>query len=312
MADEKSVSDTLSDHRIISQAIAEAAALPAMPSNGQENISLLEQQSLKKPSSANTQFTFTCESDASKSVVWPGDSSVGRSAYSHTASPTNPTSAANQSSMHHSRKDFNTQGTQTSPSMANQQGQSAAGGQAAGQTQRKPRRSAAKRYAMAARERRTQQQYNNYHHPPKEDEIWICGFCEYESIFGRPPEALIRDYEIKDRKERKRLAEKRRLLEKAKMKGRKGKKGNKNNGKGISGSAQQQATQPDCNAAHDQPPTQNHGTQSDEYFGDEYDNESGIPMAAPPEIPTRIPQPVVQQPGQSTRVAHGSGVNRPG
>lgn len=56
----------------------------------------------------------------------------------------------------------------------------------------------------------------------------MCEFCEYEAIFGEPPRALIRQYEIKDRKERRRLAEKRRLLEKAKMKGRKGKKATKN------------------------------------------------------------------------------------
>jgi hypothetical protein len=87
----------------------------------------------------------------------------------------------------------------------------------------RPRRPG-KEYALAARQRRLQQEYNNYHHPPSGDEIWICEFCEYESIFGSPPEALMRQYEIKDRRERRRLAEKRRLLEKAKMKGRKGKR----------------------------------------------------------------------------------------
>lgn len=93
---------------------------------------------------------------------------------------------------------------------------------------RKKKRSPGSIYALAARQRKIQQQYANLHHPPSIEDLWICEFCEYESIFGRPPEALIRQYEIKDRKERKRLAEKKRLLEKAKMKGRKNRKATKN------------------------------------------------------------------------------------
>lgn len=105
----------------------------------------------------------------------------------------------------------------------------AGSGAAAAQPAKKTRpRRPGSQYAVAARERRLQQQYKNYHHPPAGDEIWICEFCEYESIFGVQPEALVRQYEIKDLKERRRLAEKRRLLEKAKMKGRKGKKASKN------------------------------------------------------------------------------------
>ena len=283
-----------------------------MTSNGKENVSLLEQQSNKKPSPANTQFTFTCESDSSKGMTWPaGDGAAGSSTY-HPKSTTsaNVPQGAVPPSMNSSRKDFNTQGTQTSPMMPNQQGQHGAPQQAGTQSQRKPRRSAAKRYAIAARERRAQQEYNNYHHPPKEEDIWICEFCEYESIFGRPPEALIREYEIKDRKERKRLAEKRRLLEKAKMKGRKGKKGTKNSGKATNNATQQQTAQPNYNPPNDQTPLQNNGTQSEEHFEDEYDgNELSMQMPAPPETPSRIPQPVAPQPGQSARVAHP---NRPG
>ncbi|KAK3636159.1 hypothetical protein LTR56_014322 [Elasticomyces elasticus] len=96
----------------------------------------------------------------------------------------------------------------------------------------KPRRRPSKEYALAARQRQLQQEYTNYHHRPTKDNLWICEFCEYEDIFGTPPLALIRSYEIKDRKERKAKEERRRLLEKAKMKGRKGKgKGGKKGGK---------------------------------------------------------------------------------
>ncbi|KAK5682134.1 hypothetical protein LTS10_005259 [Elasticomyces elasticus] len=104
----------------------------------------------------------------------------------------------------------------------------------------KPRRRPSKEYALAARQRQLQQEYTNYHHPPTKANLWICEFCEYEDIFGTPPLALIRSYEIKDRKERKAKAERRRLLEKAKMKGRKGKgkgqgKGKGGNGAGVGG-----------------------------------------------------------------------------
>jgi hypothetical protein len=69
------------------------------------------------------------------------------------------------------------------------------------------RKNTAKKYAIATRKRRIQQEYENFHNPPSQP--WICGFHEYEDIFGEPPRAMIRQYEIKDRKERKRLAEKR-------------------------------------------------------------------------------------------------------
>jgi len=55
--------------------------------------------------------------------------------------------------------------------------------------------------------------------------MYICEFCEYESIYGRPPVALIRQYEIKDRRERKAKEINRRRLEKMKAKGRKNRKG---------------------------------------------------------------------------------------
>lgn len=92
---------------------------------------------------------------------------------------------------------------------------------------RKTRQPLSKIYALAAKERRLRQNYNNFHHPPRREDVWICQYCEYERFFGRPPDALVRLYEIKDRRERRRLAEKRRLLEKARMKGKKTRKGSK-------------------------------------------------------------------------------------
>ena len=166
--------------------------------------------------------------------------------------------------------------------------------QQAPQQGKKPRRPLHKQYALAARNRRTRQELNNYKNPPKEDDVWICEFCEYESIFHEPPKALIRQYEAKDRLERRRLAEKQRLLEKAKMKGRKGKKGNKKNANAAT-HVQQPAQKPrDGLHPMDQIPVQHQGIQSEEYVLDDYDDDP-IPMPAlPTQTPSKTPQPTAQ------------------
>lgn len=203
-------------------------------------------------------------------------------------------------------RDFATQGTQTSPNFAGQPGVN----QQAPQQARKPRRPLAKQYAIAARESRLRQEYSNYHHPPKQEDVWICEFCEYESIFGTPPKALIQQYEAKDRRERKRLAEKRRLLEKAKMKGRKGKKGSKNAAKN-SGAATQPHQAAQKQRYDEQPvdnlPIQNHGTRNEEYVLDDYDEDPIAMPTLPPQTPSKIPQPITQTRNQSLRPPSGSG-----
>lgn len=103
--------------------------------------------------------------------------------------------------------------------------------------QPKPRRRPSKEYALAARQRQLQQEYTNYHHRPTKDNLWICEFCEYEDIFGVPPLAMIRSYEIRDRRERKKAEEKKRLLEKARAKGKRGRKGKGKGGGGQGGAA---------------------------------------------------------------------------
>lgn len=298
------------DKGIISAAIANAATQPPTSAKGQENISLLEQQTAKKLETG--QFTFICDTDAGKPMVWPGqDSSLPEIPYQNTETAT--TTAAQSTT---SNQEVATQGTQTTPIMAGQPNriapQPSALNQQNQQQSRKPRRPPAKQYAMAARQRRLRQDYNNYHHPPSSEDVWICEFCEYESIFGSPPEALVRQYEIKDRRERRRLAEKRRLLEKAKMKGRKGKKGNKNAAKNTNMFAAQplQSTQ---KPRYDLKPVgntakQHQGTQSEEYPYDDYDDTS-IPMPPPfTRTPSKIPQPIVKNHGQSLRSATASGI----
>lgn len=171
------------------------------------------------------------------------------------------------------------------------------------QAGRKKKRSPGALYALAARQRKIQQQYTNIHHPPALEDIWICEFCEYESIFGRPPEALIRQYEIKDRKERKRLAEKKRLLEKAKMKGRKTKKATKNASKNAShqGSYQQSYDR----GSVDHSSATGSGLHEDEYIGHEYDDEPDSLHASEPVSPIDFKPPF--SPSNDPKLAAMSG-----
>ncbi|KAK3677012.1 hypothetical protein LTR78_003217 [Recurvomyces mirabilis] len=229
---------------------------------GKENASLLQTASSPNNTvTPKTQFTFHCDSESATKMVdqeAAAATAYAQAAYNATAQQmpgSYPSSAPPQNRMpngqHVNANMQRAQGTQTTPSL---RGQQQAGSHNAArpppppvtgnggaplpphpnnphpQQQNvpapppapKPRRKPSKEYALAARQRQLQQEYTNYHHRPTKDTMWICAFCEYEDIFGVPPVALIRSYEIRDRKERKKAEEKRRLLEKARMKGKKG------------------------------------------------------------------------------------------
>lgn len=183
-------------------------------------------------------------------------------------------------------------GTQTTPgmsSMSNANGglnhdgsaKTTSGGSA--HSRRKTRRRLEKELNMAARHRKQLAADANYHSPPKLSDIWICEFCEYERIFGEPPRALIRDYEIKDRRHRQEEADRKRLLEKAKAKSRKGKKMARVPAKGlqpVTHSADQVPGDPLADPGA--PPMQggnSHSTQSEEDYEDEF--EENYPNAPP-------------------------------
>jgi hypothetical protein len=138
---------------------------------------------------------------------------------------------------------------------------------------KKTRRKPGNEYLIAARQRREQQKWRNDHHPIPKEEQWTCEFCEYEQIFGTPPVALIKQYEIKDRHARKQEAERRRLLEKAKMKGRKGKKGSKAMSKANPGAQDRHAQRAQQPASMNPSQSQSQDTQSEDYYEDEYDDE---------------------------------------
>ncbi|KAJ5562708.1 hypothetical protein N7535_002846 [Penicillium sp. DV-2018c] len=273
--------DSASDQGIISTAIANAATLSSPP-QGPSNVSLLDKETTTP---TKTQFTFTCESDSSKGMAMQRNQSIPY------RSPTSPLGSADQK-----QRGFSTQATQTSPSVAasmNQQSvpsmQPPAPGGEPPPAVPKKKRSPGSIYAMSARQRKLQQQYTNTLHPPSLEDIWICEFCEYESIFGRPPEALIRQYEMKDRKERKRLAEKKRLLEKAKMKGRKTKKATKNASKNASQQPYQQGYD---RASVDHSSGGGSALPDDDYNGHEYDDEHSPMPPSAPESPTDLKPPL--------------------
>lgn len=147
-------------------------------------------------------------------------------------------------------------------------------------SERRNRRRVAKELQIQARKRREETQRQNWLHPKKAEDLWICEFCEYERIFGYPPVALIRQYEIKDRKLRQQEEERRRVWEKAKARSRKGKKGKmpKSNHANTN-------THNHTNDAHQAPPMANNhsqDTQSEVYDDEDYEGEGNYELDSEP------------------------------
>ena len=312
------------DAGIIAAAIANATQKVAnVGSKDQENFSWFHQYRSRKPTAQNAQFTFTAASNVawpggagigsngnipgsaipavvgSTRKVMPVASHLAREMATQGAQTSLQYAGVGRSI--HSPVQQSFIATSSKQALQQQQHQRPTGSQTPQQQQHQqpvqPARQAAvqpakkarsrpggNQYNLAARERRLQQRRKNYRHPPSGDDFWICEFCEYESIFGSPPEALVRQYEIKDLKERRRAAEKRRLLEKAKMKGRKGKKAGKGAAKNATaGNPNSQQAQQTQQHAADQ------DGQSDDYVQDEFfDGEEEAPFASPP-----LPAPAI-------------------
>lgn len=261
---------------IISTAIANAEKLPLY--SGQENISLLQQQQQEQQQSAKaepatTQFTFTCESKVPGSVAWPGTDRRHSVSVPHASVTTRdnggrlsaPAAYPPTALPGRQMADQTTQSTAATPSDAAQ------AAPAPPAPPKKTRRQLNHELRQAARERRLDTQYANRRNPPRDEDIWICEFCEYEAIFKEPPRALIRKFELKDRRLRKEAAERQRLLEKAqKMRGRKGKKNSKA-ASGKKNAASQDRTTPhgDTSAPAAAPPTQDQGPEDEEYGEEE-------------------------------------------
>ncbi|GAB0144148.1 hypothetical protein EsHS_00004634 [Epichloe bromicola] len=239
---------------IISSAIANAGKLPPQ---GQQSVSLLEQHSLyPKNTPASAQFTFTCDSQVPGTVQWPGSSS---------------------------RQDLPSQTLEMPPNVnaINNSNVDAVNASNA-QSRRRARRRLEKELASAARQRKLIAAENFHHNPPKIEDMWICEFCEYERIFGKPPRVLTRVYEIKDRRQRQEEAERKRLLEKAKAKSRKSKKSGKASNKGgSSGQPRDEHHPTDLADDHETLPIHHdhsHSTQSEEEYDDELEPHYHNPL----------------------------------
>ena len=171
-------------------------------------------------------------------------------------------------------------------------------------SRRKARRRLEKELDEAARDRQQMQEENNRQNPPKKEEVWICEFCEYEGIFGQKPRALIRQYELKDRRARQQEADRKRLLEKAKAKGRKAKKGGKTTaGKGQSSGNHQFDDQVDGQDTSPMEQSHGHSTQSeDDYVEDYATKDDGGPASPSPRPPSGG---AVDEGGGGTRPSQG-------
>ncbi|KAI0600573.1 hypothetical protein F4775DRAFT_590132 [Biscogniauxia sp. FL1348] len=281
---------------IISSAIASAEKLP-IP-QGQENISLLQQQASTKSSPATArQFTFTF--DSQNPVSWPG-SDPAPSGMAGTNRMTQTASLADY------RDPYNGIGArvaQTQSGLVPPAGHGGAqlgvnpaadGGKGEAPPNAVPKKSKRRGNSLhqAAKQRRKETEYKNMHHPPAPEDVWVCEFCDYERIFGHPPEALIRQYEIKDRRRRREEAERRRLLEKAKMKSRKGKKASKLPAKNANAVSDRNPASPGDRQAPPPPPPPLHdheevedmhseGFDSEDNYEENFHDDDDIPDLVP-------------------------------
>lgn len=256
---------------------------------GHETISLLQQQTSNKTSPTSSQFTFTFDSQASGSVPWPGSEAssphIANQRVTMQAGHNDSYYGTNARSMQNGRAP----GSQTGSNSTADVPRKGSPSTNAPPTKHKRRGNP---LLLAAKQRRQDQSYKNYHQPPKPEEAWICEFCEYERIFGRPPEALIRQYEIKDRNRRREEADRRRLLEKAKMQSRKGKKPSKRPTKQNPATNGRSPAQP---AGHEAPPMDqvpSQETHSEDFDEDDYD-ENDVHDNYPAVVPGEAFEPNV-------------------
>ncbi|KAI1124023.1 hypothetical protein F5Y10DRAFT_269499 [Nemania abortiva] len=302
---------------IISTAIASAEKLPVP--TGQENISLLQQQITTKPSPrSSTQFTFTFGSQ--NPVSWPGSDPASHGmAGSYRSHPSTNgieyNGVAGRNPQAQSGLPPNLAGpgnTQTNIHPSSDNSGKRAPNAAA--SPKKPKRRG-NSLLQAARQRRRETEYQNMHHPPAPEDYYLCEFCEYELIFGHPPEALIRQYEIKDRRRRREEAERRRLLEKAKMKSRKGKKISNNNKMAARNTMADRTSAAAANDMQHQPSAPHrHDQDGEEIRSEAFDSEDNYEdhLSHEEEIPALIPdEPYARPISQAQAGGRGAGGGPP-
>ncbi|CAI4211055.1 unnamed protein product [Parascedosporium putredinis] len=162
---------------IITSAIAKAGKTRA--DQGQENISLLPNTSAARPSPASTQFTFTCESQVPG--TYRGDVGSG-------FPPPGYISSTKSLGLHHGM-----------PLPAGHHDDLPRGPGAAAARRKKNRKAIDRELEEQARQRRIKTRENRRRNPVPLEEEWVCDFCIYERIWGKPT-ALIRTYEERERR----------------------------------------------------------------------------------------------------------------
>jgi len=295
---------------IIAEAIAETKK--QLVSEGQENISPLQDYLSKKRDPASAQFTFTCDSQVPGALAWPApDRRTSSTAQAHQAL------SARQGGDNWSR---NTRASQNDAPPAAPLDAEAASKEASSQNsvagqdpvaaQKAARRSLAREYDAAAKTRRRETLLYNKRHPPKPEEVWICHFCEYESIFGSPPSALIRLYEVRDRKQRLSEQQRKAQWERLRKGKHKGKKNNKLAAKSNDAAHDTHQTTAAQGAATNSNAGQ--GSQSDDYFNvseyedDEYEPDEDNPPDDALDV-SEEPENAIPQPGHHPPVLDGGG-----
>ncbi|KAH6894182.1 hypothetical protein B0T10DRAFT_456428 [Thelonectria olida] len=255
---------------IISNAIANAEKLGPQ---GQENVSLLQQHTAGTVTPASTHFTFTCDSQVPGTVRWPGESMGNKVATQRPPAPPPPDNGGRTSQA-------------DGPLKAN-------GG--SGNSPKTERRQLEKELKIAARHRRRLAGQNYFANPPAAENIWICEFCEYQRIFGEPPRALIRKYELNARRHTQEEVDRKRLLEKAKAKSRKARRTGKTSTRGSQAQQQPPQDQDDSLADHSAASMEAQSSHSTHSEGADYGDGSveeypDPPPAIPPDLDPTVRQ----------------------
>lgn len=138
---------------------------------------------------------------------------------------------------------------------------------------KKSRRQLNKELAQAAKKRQQDAAFKLQRSPSADTDFWLCEFCEYEAIFGRPPRAMIRLYELKARRQKKEEEERKRRLEKARSRSRKVKKSIKPAAPDTTTPSQDRSTPQVGAGTYSAAHVHGQATESEDYYDEEdYDN----------------------------------------
>ncbi|CAK7203405.1 hypothetical protein SEUCBS139899_006139 [Sporothrix eucalyptigena] len=262
--------DTTSNSGIISNAIANAERRGSI---GEESSGSIDQlQETDSYPQGSLQFTFTCSSKVPGNLLWAGSdpkAASGSTYWQHDQAQSRM--RGGQGVMHPTMRYQSVSETSNGSSVS---GKLSKGAGRTKQQLEKDKESIKIRQELRKqmRDRRRNQQELNATRPTPEGDIYICPFCEYESITGRKPR-LIYQFEKKERNKRleiERRQREQRNKEKARNRNRKGRKASKASA-AVTGSNTQQGSIADEQPYDDTHDDNGQGTIDD----DEYEDDDG-------------------------------------